>query len=40
MAGANTTVLSGLDKDVFEKGVSEGVNNKFPLAEFFPQGNG
>ena len=37
MAGANTTVLSGLDKDVFEKGVSEGVNNKFPLAEFFPK---
>ncbi len=35
MAGANTTVLSGLDKDVFEKGVSEGVNNKFPLQEWF-----
>lgn len=35
MSGVNTTVLSGLDKDVFEKGVSEGVNNKFPLAEFF-----
>ena len=35
MAGANTTVLSGLDKDIFEKGVSEGVNNKFPLTEFF-----
>lgn len=35
MAGVDTTVLSGLDKDVFEKGVSEGVNNKFPLQEFF-----
>jgi hypothetical protein len=35
MAGANTTVLSGLDKDIFEKGVSEGVHNKFPLTEFF-----
>ena len=35
MAGVDTTVLSGLEKDVFEKGVSEGVNNKFPLKEFF-----
>lgn len=35
MAGADSTVLSGLEKDVFEKGVSEGVNNKFPLKEFF-----
>jgi hypothetical protein len=33
--GVDTTVLSGLEKDVFEKGVSEGVNNKFPLKEFF-----
>ena len=35
MAGVDSTVLSGLEKDVFEKGVSEGVNNKFPLKEFF-----
>ena len=35
MAGADTVVLSGLEKDVFEKGVSEGVNNNFPLKEFF-----
>ena len=35
MAGVDTTVLSGVEKDVFEKGVSEGVNNKFPLKEFF-----
>lgn len=35
MAGVDTTVLSGLEKDIFEKGVSEGVNNKFPLKEFF-----
>jgi hypothetical protein len=35
MAGVDTTVLSGIEKDIFEKGVSEGVNNKFPLKEFF-----
>jgi hypothetical protein len=35
MAGVNTTVLSGIDKDIFEKGVSEGVNNKFPLKDVF-----
>jgi hypothetical protein len=34
-AGVNTTVLSGIDKDIFEKGVSEGVNNKFPLTDVF-----
>ncbi len=34
--GADTVTLSGLAKDVFEKGVSEGVNNTFPLKEFFP----
>lgn len=33
--GADTVVLSGLEKDVFEKGVSEGVNNSFPLKGFF-----
>ena len=31
----DSTVLSGLEKDVFEKGVSEGVNNSFPLKDFF-----
>lgn len=36
MAGADTTALSGLAKDVFEQGVSEGVNNAFPLKEEFP----
>lgn len=35
MAGVDSTVLSGVEKDIFEKGVSEGVNNKFPLKEFF-----
>lgn len=34
--GADTTALSGLAKDVFEQGVSEGVNNMFPLKEEFP----
>lgn len=34
--GADTTALSGLAKDVFEQGVSEGVNNSFPLTEEFP----
>lgn len=34
-ASVDTTVLSGLEKDIFEKGVSEGVNNSFPLKEFF-----
>jgi len=33
--GVDTTVLSGLEKDIFEKGVSEGVNNAFPLKDFF-----
>ncbi len=34
--GADTTALSGLAKDVFEQGVSEGVNNTFPLTEEMP----
>jgi hypothetical protein len=34
--GADTTALSGLAKDVFEPGVSEGVNNMFPLKDEFP----
>lgn len=33
--GVDTTVLSGLEKDVFEKGVSEGVNNAFTFKDFF-----
>lgn len=35
MPGADTTVLSGLEKDIFEQGVSEGVNNSFPLSDVF-----
>lgn len=35
MPGVDSTVLSGLEKDVFEKGVSEGVNNTFPLRDIF-----
>ncbi len=34
--GADTTALSGLAKDVFEQGITEGVNNMFPLAKEFP----
>ena len=34
--GADTTALSGLAKDVYEPGISEGVNNMFPLTEEFP----
>ncbi len=34
--GADTTALSGLAKDVFEPGISEGVNNAFPLGKEFP----
>lgn len=33
---ADTNALSGLAKDVFEDGVSEGVNNTFPLTKEFP----
>lgn len=33
---ADTNALSGLAKDVFEEGVSEGVNNTFPLTKEFP----
>jgi hypothetical protein len=36
LVGADTTALSGLAKDVFEQGVSEGVNNQFPLSKEFP----
>lgn len=35
MAG-DMTALSGLAKDVFEDGISEGVNNSFPLTKEFP----
>jgi hypothetical protein len=34
--GADTTALSGLAKDVYEQGISEGVNNSFDLADEFP----
>lgn len=33
---ADTNALSGLMKDVYEPGISEGVNNSFPLSEEFP----
>lgn len=33
---ADTNALSGLAKDVFEDGISEGVNNSFPLSKEFP----
>jgi hypothetical protein len=33
---ADTNALSGLMKDVYEPGISEGVNNSFPLTEAFP----
>ena len=32
----DTNALSGLAKDIFEEGVSEGVNNSFDLADVFP----
>jgi hypothetical protein len=33
--GADTITLSGLEKDVYEQSISEGVNNSFDLKEFF-----
>ena len=33
--GADTVSLSGLEKDVYEKSISEGVNNQFDLKEYF-----
>ena len=33
---ADTNTMSGLMKDTFAKGVSEGVNNSFPLKDEFP----
>jgi hypothetical protein len=33
--GADTVSLSGLEKDVYEQAISEGVNNSFDLKEFF-----
>lgn len=33
--GADRTALDGLMKDVYEDGISEGVNNSFPLKDFF-----
>ena len=35
MAGADLTTLTGLEKDVYEKSISEGVNNNFDLKDFF-----
>lgn len=32
---ADTNTLSGLAKEVYEKGISEGVNNSFPLTDAF-----
>lgn len=37
--GADRTALDGLMKDVYEEGVSEGVNNSFPLKDEFPTVN-
>lgn len=33
--GADTVSLSGLEKDIYEKSISEGVNNLFDLKEWF-----
>ncbi len=33
--GADTVSLSGLEKDVYEKSISEGVNNSFDLKDWF-----
>lgn len=33
---ADTNTLSGLSKEVYEKGISEGVNNSFDLSDEFP----
>src|SRR3990167_719542 len=33
--GADTTTLSGLEKEIYEKSISEGVNNQFDLKEYF-----
>jgi hypothetical protein len=33
---ADTNALSGLAKEVYEQGISEGVNNSFPLTKEFP----
>lgn len=33
--GADTVSLSGLEKDVYEQSISEGVNNSFDLKDFF-----
>lgn len=35
MAGANTGALSGIAKEYFAEGISEGVNNSFPLTDVF-----
>ncbi len=35
MAGADLTTLTGIEKDVYEKSISEGVNNNFDLKDYF-----
>ena len=35
MPGADTATLSGLEKDVYEQSISEGVNNAFDLKDWF-----
>jgi hypothetical protein len=35
MSGADLTTLTGLEKDVYEKSISEGVNNNFDLKDYF-----
>ena len=35
MPGADLTTLSGIEKEVYEKSISEGVNNMFDLKEWF-----
>lgn len=35
MAGADLTTLQGIEKEVYEKSISEGVNNQFDLKDWF-----
>ena len=35
MPGADLTTLSGIEKEVYEKSISEGVNNMFDLKDWF-----
>ena len=38
--GGDTFALSGLEKDIYEKSVSEGVNNSFDLKDWFKNNAG